>query len=87
MTCSISAVFFVTNELRSCTNTPSFGCSCNEDWKLNLARTHRIIATFQHFCEIGTVDNRQCSGRSSKATEEKIGKVLHVTENQQQTNV
>ena len=46
-----------------------------------------IIATFQCFCETGTVENRKHSGRPSKITEEKIGEAHHVTESQQQTSI
>ena len=42
-----------------------------------------IIATFQRFCETGTVENREHSGRPSKLIEENIDEVYHVTENQQ----
>ena len=38
----------------------------------------------QVFCETGTIENRERSGRPSKIAEEKIDEVLHVTENQQQ---
>ena len=45
-----------------------------------------IIATFQHFCEAGTLENREHSGEPSKIIEEKIDEVHHVTEDQQRTS-
>ena len=32
----------------------------------NARKKHCIIATLQRFCETGTVENLECSGRSSK---------------------
>ena len=48
--------------------------------------TNCIVATFQIFCETGTLENRQHSGRSLKITEEKIDEAHDINENQQQTN-
>ena len=49
----------------------------------NASKKDCIIATFPRFCETGTVEDWDHSGRSSKITEEKIDEVHHVTENQQ----
>jgi transposase len=41
-----------------------------------------ITATFQRFCETGTVEDKERSGRPSKIAEEKIEEVHDVIENQ-----
>ena len=53
-------------------NTPSEGC---------------ITVTFQRFCETGTVEDKERSGRPSKITEEKIEEVQGFLENQPQSSV
>ncbi|CAF2697237.1 unnamed protein product [Rotaria sp. Silwood2] len=53
----------------------------------NAQKKDCIIATFQRFCEIVTVEDRERSGRPSKITEEKIEEVHDVIENQQQSSV
>ena len=63
--------------------SPTIGQRKLEDeFGKNAPKKDWIIAIFQRFCEIGTVENRE----RSKITE-KIDKVHHVTENQQQTSV
>ncbi|CAF4486600.1 unnamed protein product [Rotaria sp. Silwood2] len=46
-----------------------------------------IRDTFQRFCETGTVEDRERSGRPSKITEEKIDEVSAVFESQPQSSV
>mgnify|MGYP001047299604 CR=1 FL=1 len=46
-----------------------------------------IKDTFERFCETGTVEDRERSGRPSEITEEKIEEVTDVLENQSQTSV
>ena len=46
-----------------------------------------IKDTFQRFCETGTVEDRERSGRPSKITEEKIDEVSDVLENEPQSSV
>ena len=53
-------------------STPSEGC---------------ITVTFQRFCETGTVEDKERSGRPSKITEEKIEEVCDVIENDPQSSV
>ena len=53
----------------------------------NASKQNSSTATFQCFCETGPVENRECSGRSSKITEKKIDEVHDVTKNQRQTSV
>ena len=40
-----------------------------------------IIATFESFCETGTIEDKARFGRPSKITEEKIEEVCDVIEN------
>jgi transposase len=40
-----------------------------------------IRETFQRFCETVTAEDRECSGRPSKITEEKVDDVHDVCEN------
>ncbi len=53
----------------------------------NAPKKDCIISTFQRFCETGTVENRERSGRPSIITEEKIDEVYDVIENQPQSSV
>lgn len=46
-----------------------------------------IQATFERFCETGTVEDRERSGRPSKITEEKIDEVYDVLQNEPQSSV
>ena len=46
-----------------------------------------ITRTYQHFCETGTVEDRQRSGRSSTITEEKVDEVLDVCESKPYSSV
>ena len=46
-----------------------------------------ITVTFQRFCDTGTVEDKERSGRPSKITEEKIEEVCDVIENDPQSSV
>ncbi|CAF1525998.1 unnamed protein product [Rotaria magnacalcarata] len=46
-----------------------------------------IQPTFERFCETGTVEDRERSGRPSKITEEKIDEVSDVLKNEPQSSV
>jgi transposase len=46
-----------------------------------------IKEVFQRFCETGTVEDRERSGRPSKITEEKVDEVHDVYENEPQSSV
>ncbi|CAF4838974.1 unnamed protein product, partial [Rotaria sp. Silwood2] len=45
-----------------------------------------IAVTFQPFCETGTVEDKERSGRPSTITEEKVEEVNDVIENQSQSS-
>ncbi len=46
-----------------------------------------IREIFERFCEIGTVEDRKCSGRPSKLTEDKVNEIHDVRENEPQSSV
>ena len=46
-----------------------------------------IRETFQHFCETGTIEDRERPERPSEITEEKIDEVAEVIENEPQSSV
>ncbi len=46
-----------------------------------------ITVTYERFCETGSVEDRERSGRPSKITEEKVNEVHDVLENEPQSSV
>ena len=46
-----------------------------------------IIATLQRFCETGSVEDRELSGRPSTVIEDKVEEVRDVIDNQPQSRV
>jgi hypothetical protein len=53
----------------------------------NAPKKDCIIATFQRFCEIGSVEDRERSGRPSTVTEDMVEEVRDVIDKQPQSSV
>jgi hypothetical protein len=53
----------------------------------NAPKKDCIIATFQRFCETGSVEDRERPGRPSTVTEDKVEEVIDVIDNQPQSSV
>ena len=69
----------------------SYLWSSDENCRSNLVKTHQLKfafkRTFDCFCAIGAVEDREHPGRPSKITEQKIDEVCDVIQDEPQSSV
>ena len=65
--------------------------SSDENCRSNLVKTHQLRfafkRTFDRFCAIGAVEDREHPGRPSKITEQKIDEIRDVIQDEPQSSV